>query len=213
MVNLDMAKSKTRRKIESSHRTGISWGGRATSGSRKWNYVIVISVILALAYGAFAWSIGTVSERDFLSLAESGKEALKQVKSLPSDGRRHLDPGETYVYRSRLPTSGPHSLTWVPPGVYEEAPVPTEVVHALEHGNVLINFDIPGAEVMKTLKAWAKLYNKQWSGLVIAPLPGLGQKVILRAWTNRLDLEIFDAGSAAAFVDAYRGRGPEHPVR
>ena len=36
---------------------------------------------------------------------------------------------------------------------------------------------------------------------------------VLTAWTKTLRLSSFDAALAAAFVDAYRGRGPEHPVR
>ena len=213
MVKMDMAKSRTKRKTVSNHRTGISWGGRAPSGARHWNLAIAAAVVMALAYGGFTWWRGAEAERNFLALAEAGKEALKQVRSLPSDGRRHLNPSDTHIYRSRFPTSGPHSLIWVPPGIYDEEQIPIKIVHALEHGNIVINVDAPGAEAMETLESWAERYNEQWSGLVIAPRPGLGQKVILRAWTKRLDLATFDPQAAAAFVDAYRGRGPEHPVR
>ncbi len=44
-------------------------------------------------------------------------------------------------------------------------------------------------------------------------MDGLGSDLVLTAWTKRLRLASFDAPLAAAFVDAYRGRGPEHPVR
>ena len=43
--------------------------------------------------------------------------------------------------------------------------------------------------------------------------PGLEASVILTAWTRVLTLDGFDRDAAAAFIDAYRGRGPEHPVR
>jgi hypothetical protein len=44
-------------------------------------------------------------------------------------------------------------------------------------------------------------------------MPGIGQQIILTAWTKELRLEEFDAAAAAAFIDRFRGRGPEHPVR
>jgi len=42
---------------------------------------------------------------------------------------------------------------------------------------------------------------------------GLGQRLILTAWGEILRLDHFDPAVAAAFVDKYRGRGPENPVR
>lgn len=39
----------------------------------------------------------------------------------------------------------------------------------------------------------------------------LGESIVLIAWTRRLRLEEFEP--AGAFVDTYRGHGPENPVR
>jgi hypothetical protein len=44
-------------------------------------------------------------------------------------------------------------------------------------------------------------------------MPGIGEEIILTAWTRELRLPKFDAASAAAFADRFRGRRPEHPVR
>ena len=52
-----------------------------------------------------------------------------------------------------------------------------------------------------------------WDGLIASPSPGLGSAVLLNAWTKSLKLEPFDPIAAAAFIDTYRGRGPENPVR
>ena len=90
---------------------------------------------------------------------------------------------------------------------------PGQLVHALEHGNVVIYYDTPGPEVLAILKDWAGLYTGTWDGVVVAPMDGLGGDLVLTAWTKTLRLRSFDAGLAAAFVDAHRGRGPEHPVR
>jgi len=52
-----------------------------------------------------------------------------------------------------------------------------------------------------------------WSGIVATPMPGIGEAVVLTAWRRMLRLDTFDAATAAAFIDAFRGRGPENPVR
>ena len=86
-------------------------------------------------------------------------------------------------------------------------------MHAAEHGNIVIYYDTPGDAVRQTLDSWTDLYGAQWSGVVVTPAPGLGAAVVLTAWRKVLRLDPFDAAMAAAFVDAYRGRGPEKPVR
>jgi hypothetical protein len=83
----------------------------------------------------------------------------------------------------------------------------------LEHGNIVIYYDAPETEVLATLKDWAGLYGGQWDGLVVTPHSGLGKTIVMTAWRKILRLDTFDPAAAAAFIDAYRGRGPEHPVR
>jgi hypothetical protein len=45
------------------------------------------------------------------------------------------------------------------------------------------------------------------------PRPGLDDAIVLTAWRRRLRLSQFDRSAAAAFIDAFRGRGPERQVR
>jgi hypothetical protein len=44
-------------------------------------------------------------------------------------------------------------------------------------------------------------------------MSGLGEQVVLTAWTKRLMQKKFDIASAAAFIEKFRGRGPENPIR
>ncbi len=192
----------------------IPWGG-STRGTRDrlWTYGLIALGAAVVAAGGLWWWQSAQAERDFLALAAEGEGALARVESLPSKGRSHLEAGQRYVYQSRFPTSGPHAPVWTEAGVYDDPQPRTQLVHAIEHGNIVVYYDQPGAEAMATLRRWADLYDGKWSGLVIVPAPGLGRSVVLTAWTERLTLETFDAAPAAAFIDAYRGRGPEHPVR
>ena len=170
-------------------------------------------IALAAVYGAYAWWDSARIERAFMVRAAEGERALERIESIPSQGRTHLSPGESYAYGSRFPTSGPHDPTWTRSGVYDQPQPPTQLVHALEHGNIVIYYDQPGPKAIARFEAWADLYDGQWSGLVVTPEAGLGQAVVLTAWTRRLELDSFDPAAAAAFIDAYRGRGPENPVR
>lgn len=172
-----------------------------------------MAAVIAAGYGGYVWWDSAAAERAFLSAAADAKRMLSRVESIPSEGSDHLAVGQPYEYRSAFPTSGPHDPRWTSPGVYGTPQPPTQLVHALEHGNIVIYYDEPGVEAMDRLKDWAELYDGQWSGLVVTRKPGLGKSVVLTAWTRRLSLDSFDAAAAAAFIDAYRGRGPENPVR
>lgn len=181
---------------------------------RRRGYTIIASVLLiATSSGAYVWWQFTSAERAFVAHARQGKDWLSRVESFPSAGREHLSPGSSYQYSGTFPTSGPHDPTSTPPGFYKTWQSTTQLVHALEHGNIVIYYDEADPAVMDMLQRWAKLYDNPWAGLVVAPRSGLGRSIVLTAWTRQLVLREFDPGMAAAFIDAYRGRGPERPVR
>ena len=209
-----MAKAKSKRRKKSSGGGSIQWGASYSGTRRRRDRRITAAVVaVAVIGGGLYWWLSAGAERDFMALAGDGQAALKAVKTLPSDGRGHLRSGQQHHYRDRFPTSGIHSRGSPPPGFYEVRLQPTQLVHAVEHGNIVIYYDKPGAAALATLKKWAKLYAGRWDGVLATRAAGLGGKVVLTAWTRRLDQEQFDAAGAAAFIDAYRGRGPEHPVR
>ena len=174
--------------------------------------VLTVLVVLAAAVGWFWWQ-SRADEAAFAVLAEAGKAALGRVDSPPGRGGGHLTPGQSVRYGDRFPTSGIHDPEWVTPGFYTEAQSLTRLVHALEHGNVVVSYDRPGDAAIATLRMWTRLFGFEWGGVIAVPAPGLAEAVVLTAWGKRLRLETFDARAAAAFVDAYRGRGPEKPIR
>ena len=207
-----MAKSKKSR-AKKSRASSINWGGSAAKGNNKLNLAFgLIAAIAVVAGGAWWWQAHTI-ESAFHTLAHTGRAMLEQIETHPDHGRSHLQAGETHNYDTAFPTSGPHSLTWTVAGVYDAPQPPTMLVHALEHGNIVIYYDSPPAETMDQLKDWAGLYKGQWDGVVLTPGAGLGEGIVLTAWRKTLKQDRFDAAAAAAFIDEFRGRGPEHPVR
>lgn len=182
-------------------------------GMKRWEMAVLGGVALLLVWGGWTWWQDQAIESRFLELAGTGAGALSRVERGTDAGGGHLGPGQSAGYRQRFPTSGRHNPQWLGAGIYT-VPQPAErLVHSLEHGMVVIYIDTPSDEVRAMLESWAGLYGGSWSGIVITPAPGLGEAVLLNAWNNTLRLDAFEPAAAAAFVDRFRGRGPEHPVR
>lgn len=185
---------------------------RKRKGLKPWEIGVIGLLALAVAFGGWSWWRSGAAEKQFLALAAAGAGGLSAVETLRGAGG-HLAPGQPAGYRDRMPTSGAHDPVWINPGVYGTPQPPTRLVHSLEHGMIVIYYDAPAAPVRQTIESWAALYGAMWSGVVVTPMPGLGEEIVLTAWQKTLRLKPFDAAPAAAFVDLYRGRGPEKAVR
>jgi hypothetical protein len=142
-----------------------------------------------------------------------GEAAMAAIETFPDQGQAHVSPGQAVNYDSDFPTSGPHDPNPVLPGVYTQEQRLEQLVHSIEHGNIVIYVDQPGQAAMDTLTAWASEFPGLWDGLVVVPKAGLGEEIVLTAWTKKLILPKFEPEAAATFIDTYRGRGPENPVR
>ncbi len=206
-----MTKSKKRTKPKQPAK--INWGGKASSGTGWFNLILGLVAAAALIGGGVYWWQGRAVNAEFMALVSQGQAALEQVEDFPNLGRTHLAPGETRSYDTSTPTSGAHDPFPTNPGVYGSPQPPTKLVHSLEHGMIVLYYDQPPPEVMEQIKSWSSLYSGLWDGIVVTRLSGLGPKVIATAWRKKLELHPFDPAAVAAFIDAYRGRGPENKVR
>ena len=200
-----MAKSKRKRT-----KPGPSTLKSARSKRRRFDVIAGIVIAIAAAgWGLSSW-FDAQREGSFKDLAQSGKNLLATVESPSFEGTGHEGP---YSYRGNPPTSGRHHPVPLDPGFYKVGQPPTRLVHSLEHGHIVIYYDGVNQPVLDTLKVWTSLFTHPWNGVIAAPKAGLRQSVILTAWRKKLVLKTFDEASAAAFIDRYRGRGPENPVR
>ncbi len=209
-----MPKSKSRKRKNKPGSSGtVAWSGGRKKSSRKSSWLVIALVAVAgLGAGGYIWQSIQV-DRAFQALTEEGKPLLTGIESLPNRGRTHLTTGQSYSYRDDFPTSGPHAPFWAYPGFYTDSQPPTMLVHALEHGHVVIYYDQPAPENIAIIKQWAGTYSGNWSGVLAVPRRGLKDKIVLTAWQKRMKMDTFDTKIAAAFIDAYRGRGPERQVR
>ncbi len=208
-----MPKSRTRKKSKKGSSKPIDWGGPATKASGRINLVLgAIAVAALVAGGLYLWR-SYQTGGDFEALAAQGQAALARVETTTNFGGGHLTPGRGHVYGERFPTSGIHDRIPANPGFYRDSQPATKLVHSVEHGHIVIYYESPGAEAIQLLKDWAALYGGNWDGVVAAPSSGLGKAVVLTAWRKILKLDESDPAAAAAFIDKFRGRGPENPVR
>ena len=205
-----MAKSSKKRKKKTPSAQPSKPPQKSAFPTRYVVYGIAVLALIGAGYGFFA---GQQEESAFDTLAAAGQGALNRVESFPSEGRTHMPAGSQISYGTNPPTSGPHYIHWVNPGFYETPKGRSNLVHSLEHGMIVIYYDRPTADALETLKSWTSLFTGPWSGIVSVRKAGLGEKVILTAWRRMLRLDRLETEVAAAFIDAYRGRGPENPVR
>ena len=119
-----------------------------------------------------------------------------------------LNPKTAPKWNSFPPTSGRHYYQPLIFGIYTE-PVPMiRAVHNLEHGAVELWYGdkVPKADIDK-ITAW---YQKDANAVLVAPLPKLGNKVALTAWTRWAETTGFNEKVANAFRSAFRYKAPEH---
>jgi hypothetical protein len=128
-------------------------------------------------------------------------------------------PPKPGTYNSFPPTSGPHYPTPAPYDLYTQPVQQFRLVHNLEHGAVVIQY---GNKVKPaTVNQIADWYRKDPRGLVVAPLPALGNKIALGAWNVSQNnasgngegvlakCTVFNEKAFDTFVSVYGFRGPE----
>ena len=94
-----------------------------------------------------------------------------------------------------------------------------QLVHNLEHGGIYILY---GPQVpASTVAELRSFYNDHTRGTILAPLPSLGNKIALGAWTTKdandptngtahlAKCTSFDQDAFAAFFDQLQFQGPE----
>ena len=175
--------------------------------------VVIAGVALALANGG---DDGPGDARPALEAAGctlETKPALKGVHSITTPD------GTSDEWNTDPPTSGAHYEVPVIWGTYTEPVNQAQLVHNLEHGGVAIQWGskVPAEDVEK-IRSW---YQDDPDGIVLAPLPALGDKISLVAWQDTTPgvgdkglgrvakCTAFDKGAFDAFLEAYGFQGPE----
>ena len=211
--------SRGRQRSEAQNR-----GARRERNARRWRVALPVALALVVAaLGAAAWwqlsgggrtgggAVGSVAADPSQPAAEAGP-----VEQLPDEGARHVPLGAPVTYRTDPPASGPHYDGVAQPGFYRDrAPSYGYLVHNLEHGHVVIYYHPQRLQPQELayLEELTRRYRGAWDAVLAVPRQDPQYAVILTAWRHRQRLGRFDRAAVDAFVDRFRGRGPENPVR
>jgi hypothetical protein len=113
-----------------------------------------------------------------------------------------------YTYNTRPPTSGNHLTSTAPYGFNSRPLQPSNVVHNMEHGAVVIWFQ-PGDDVLAgQVRDLVLAVGDEC--LVAGPYADMDDTVAVSGWGRILRLDAFDSAQIREFIAAYRGDlGPE----
>lgn len=180
-----------------------------THGPRRLNlWFVALGIAIVIA----AVAIGAVLIFRGGEAQASGQDGPCTRQTFPPMGRSHVEKLANFKYNSTPPTSGPHYPVPAVWNLYTE-PVPEiRLVHNLEHGGVIVQYgkDVPQAEVGQ-ITSWYQNDPEGGNGLVVAPFPELGDKVVLTAWTHKMTCSRFDEGAFDRFKSDYRGPAGDAP--
>lgn len=177
--------------------------------------VVIIAIVIAISLSG-----GSSTGGPGAALAAAGCELFAPAPSQTTAELNHvLELPEGFEYNTFPPSQGPHHPETVIFNLFPE-PVPQlNLVHNLEHGGMYVQY---GDQVSdEDIAAIAEWWDADPNGLVVAPLPELGENIALGAWTTEEELDYdnsvgrlaycssFDQAAFDAFKQSYRGKGPE----
>jgi len=161
--------------------------GRSGRGGKGW----IIGGIIIVAAGVVVWF------------------AWQSVAAMPgravaSQGNAHLmSPSDPHPpYNSDPPTSGPH-LPYIAPWGIHTTPIIKELqVHNLEDGGAMVQYSCDCPDLVAKLRSVVERYRDH---VILAPYPGLKEKIALTAWGRIDTFNDFDEARIVRFIDVYRG--------
>lgn len=146
------------------------------------------------------------------------------IASHADQGANHVVVCDPVTYDTLPPSSGSHYGVWPAAKTYT-APIPWGfLVHALEHGAMVIVYNCPGgcADDLAAAQAWidalpAEPATSACAGeaprVILAPDPTLDVRWAATAWTWTLRSCSFDSLMFQTFFDAHYGHGRETVCR
>jgi hypothetical protein len=132
-------------------------------------------------------------------------------RDLAEEGTEHVPDAEQVNYKTNPPTSGPMYETPAADGAFLSAPPAPRVVHSLEHGRTVFQYD-PGAlddEAERTLKG---VFDELPFVVLMVPDEDMSYAVAATAWTQLLGCERWNdrvPDALRAFREEFRDMAPE----
>jgi len=206
---------RRRGRVARSARTGnLAVTNRRKKTNKLYLLASVVIAVLVIASFAFASGIGGGGGSARTGSSDFYVEGVgTQVPILAAD---HIAEGESATYNSSPPTSGEH---WgrpgdrgpVPCGFYDGGLPDERMVHNLEHGNIVVSYNLPlESDVAALRDALDNIGLSNVWGVARAYDAIPAGQVALSAWGILDTMAGVDEARIARFFEAYSGTlGPE----
>ena len=137
--------------------------------------VVVVAVGAVVAFGGGGTNAAAALDKAGCTLLE--QPALRGVHSITTP------TGTSPLWNTSPPTRGPHYEIPAVWGAYTEPLNMAQLVHNLEHGGIYILYgpQVPDVDVAQLGRSTTTTPD----GTILAPLPSLGDKIALGAWTTK----------------------------
>ena len=187
---------------------------------QQWIIVGVVAVVVIAVIAALIVASNNNTPK-VAALPSSPSSPSLTEETYPEQSRDHIQRGAAHdPYNSDPPTSGPHyadrpNMQQTAPGFYDEtdAPLDEDLIHAEEHGYVIIWYDCAKAPNgdCTALKAGIKQVMAQLGGQKLVALPRKDMKTMLAltSWTKVQRLDAFDVAKITSFYKTHLNQAPE----
>ncbi len=172
---------------------------------RRLLYLAVSAVIAILVIGSFV--VGGLPQRPGQSSGSKRAEYVSGVgtQQVLLPGASHVD-GRTVTYTTIPPTSGDHWGSTTQCGFYVEEIRDEMVMHNMEHGNVVMSYNLPDAADVTKLKDISNNLKDSGDWLVTRYYPKLqAGEVALTVWGILDRFTGVDEARIKKFFDTYKG--------
>jgi hypothetical protein len=182
---------------------------------RAWLYGIsaagIVALVVVVLVVAIGGGSGNAAAKSAITTIRAAGCQFKTYPALPRTPHyATLHPATPPQWNSFPPSSGRHFYVPLIFNLYTEPVAEIQAVHNLEHGAMILQYgDKVSQSDVNKITAW---YRDDPNALVVAPLPKLGDKVAMTAWTRWSECTGFNAKAANAFRKAFRYHAPESPV-
>ncbi len=119
---------------------------------------------------------------------------------------RNHDQEAEFVATGLPPTGGSHNPRWQNCGIYTDPVDSSLAVHSLEHGAVWLAYQ-PDLAADKVAELQELVRGESY--LLLSPFPGLRSEVVMSSWGKQLVIDSVPDESISAFIERYKGEGPE----
>ncbi len=176
--------------------------------------LITTGIAVVVLAGAVALIIAERTRESAPVGVAASEASCEPIQTYEPQKATHIEEGAGHPpYTSTPPTSGPHYVDPAQPGFYPAPLQPEQLVHNLEHGQIVMWYRPDAPE--ETIAAIEALIDRQppaqGASLLAAPYDGVpdSDSFVLTAWgasqsCDRVSQEVVDE-----FRARYQGLGPE----